>query len=93
MKITKLPNGGILHEYFNGTKEWFLNNKLHREDGSAAEYAIGIKYYQLNGKRHREDGPAIDNADGTKEWWINDEQISCTTQKEFERFMKLKAFW
>jgi hypothetical protein len=61
--------------------------------GELYEYDIGSKYWYLNGARHREDGPAIDNFDGTKEWWINDEQISCITQEEFERFMKLKAFW
>ena len=57
--------------YANGTKEWRLNGKLHREDGPAAEYANGTKYWYLNGKLHREDGPAVERANGYKEWRLN----------------------
>ena len=56
----------------NGTKEWFLNGKLHREDGPAVEYADGDKHWYLNDLRHREDGPAIEYADGNKDWYLND---------------------
>ena len=55
----------------NGTKEWYLNGKIHREDGPAAEYADGTKKWWLNGKLHREDGPAAEYPDGSKEWWLN----------------------
>ena len=41
--------------YDNGTKLWFLNGKLHREDGPAYEYADGDKYWYLNGKEYTED--------------------------------------
>ena len=34
----------------NGTKFWYLNDNLHREDGPAIEYANGDKYWYLNGK-------------------------------------------
>ena len=54
-----------------GGCEWYLKNKLHREDGPAAEYSDGSKWWYLNDKLHREDGPAIERADGTKEWWLN----------------------
>ena len=54
-----------------GSKEWYLNGKLHREDGPAVEGAYGSKYWYLNGQRHREDGPAIEDADGSKYWWLN----------------------
>ena len=57
--------------YSNGTKEWRLNGKLHREDGPAAESANGTKEWWLNGKRHREDGPAYEHPNGTKQWWLN----------------------
>ena len=43
--------------YDDGTKEWYLNGKLHREDGPAIEWASGGKSWYLNGKVHREDGP------------------------------------
>jgi len=33
----------------NGTKSWYLNDQLHREDGPAAEYASGNKEWYLNG--------------------------------------------
>jgi hypothetical protein len=54
--------------YNNGTKYWYLNGKLHREDGPAVEYADGTKHWYLNGNLHREDGPAAEWADGTKLW-------------------------
>ena len=50
---------------------WYLNDKLHREDGPAVERTDGTKYWYLDGKRHREDGPAIERIDGTKEWYLN----------------------
>ena len=93
MKVIKLPNGGIIIQYINGDKFWFLNSSLHREDGPAFENGNGDKRWYLNGKLHREDGPAIDLSDGYKRWYLNSKLIPCTTQKEFERLMKLKAFW
>ena len=51
--------------------EWYLNGKLHREDGPAIEWADGGKEWFLHGKRHREDGPAIEWADGGKFWFLN----------------------
>ena len=62
-----------------GTKYWYLNGKLHREDGPALE-EDGIKYWYLNGKLHREDGPAIENPYGPKSWWLNGIQYS---EKEY----------
>ena len=61
--------------YSNGTKEWYLNGKLHREDGPAVERASGTKQWLLNGSLHREDGPALEWADGTKSWSLNDEDV------------------
>jgi hypothetical protein len=79
--------------YPNGFKTWILNGQFHREDGPAKEYADGDNYWYLNGKLHREDGAAIEWANGDKWWYLNDEFIPCTTQKEFERLMRLRAFW
>lgn len=50
---------------------YYLNGKLHRENGPAIEYADGDKYWYLNGKLHREDGPAIEHANGNKHWFLN----------------------
>jgi hypothetical protein len=56
---------------FDDRTEWYLNGKLHREDGPAIEYANGDKAWRLNGKLHREDGPAAEDVDGNKSWWLN----------------------
>jgi hypothetical protein len=55
----------------SGNKRWFINGKLHREDGPAIEYADDTKVWFINGKRHREDGPAVEWVDGGKCWYIN----------------------
>ncbi len=70
MKIAFL-DGSSFEVNINRTKHWYLNEKLHREDGPSLEYAHGTKHWFLNGDRHREDGPAIEYANGTKEWYLN----------------------
>tara|TARA_R110000868_G_scaffold99024_4_gene272661 strand:- start:18914 stop:19240 length:327 start_codon:yes stop_codon:yes gene_type:complete len=55
-----------------GTKKWYLNGELHREDGPAIEWFDGEKEWYLNGKLHRVDGHAIEWSNGTKEWFLND---------------------
>jgi len=62
--------------YKNGTKEWWLNGKRHREDGPAIEYPSGNRYWCLNGELHREDGPAIERPDGYNEWWLNGKYLT-----------------
>jgi len=57
--------------YPNGSKFWWLNEDLHREDGPAIEWPYGTKEWHLNGLLHREDGPAIEYSNGTKEWYLN----------------------
>ena len=54
------------------TKCWYLNGKLHREDGPAIKYKNGNKCWYLNGKRHRRNGPACEYANGNKFWFLND---------------------
>jgi len=56
----------------SGTKRYYVNDKLHREDGPAIEYANGTKYWFKNGKLHRVDGPAIEWYNGCKAWMLND---------------------
>jgi hypothetical protein len=58
--------------YSNGSKYWYLDGKLHREDGPAFEGSDGSKCWWLNGKRHREDGPAFEGSGGSKFWYLND---------------------
>jgi len=58
-------------EASDGSKSWYLNGKLHREDGPAVEHADGSKSWWLNDKLHREDGPAVEWGDGSKSWYLN----------------------
>ena len=60
----------------NGDRYWFINGKLHREDGPAVEYANGNKFWYLNGELHREDGPAVEHTDGSKFWYLNGEEVT-----------------
>lgn len=83
---------GLFIDY-NGNKFWYLNGKLHREDGPAAIHITGDKCWLLNGNLHREDGPAVEFDDGDKEWYYHGKLINCSSQEEFERLIKLKVFW
>lgn len=79
----------------NGTKSWCIPNTmiLHREDGPAVEYPGGDKRFYLNGKLHNLKGPAVEYTNGYKSWYLNGKYIDCKSQEEFERLLKLKAFW
>ncbi len=57
--------------YDNGGKLYYVNNKLHREDGPAIEYNSGYKEWCLNGQNHREDGPAVEYIGGDKRWFLH----------------------
>lgn len=73
---------------------WFVDDTIHRDgDLPAYEDSKGYKSWWQRDKYHRTTGPARIWADGRKQWWINDVQIDCETQEEFEHLMKLKAFW
>ena len=72
-----------------GTEYWYLNDKLHREDGPAIKYTDGSESWYLNDKLHRVDGPAVTYADGYEAWWLNDKlhredgsAIKCTNGSE-----------
>jgi hypothetical protein len=39
-----------------GSKEWYLNDVLHRENGPAIEWYDGMQSWYLNGKYYCEDG-------------------------------------
>jgi hypothetical protein len=89
--------GGIfLIEYPDGRKIFHHDGKLHREDGPAVETSTGRKYWYYYGKLHRVNGPAIEFSDsegGYKAWYYKGKFFDCKNQVEFERFVKVKAFW
>ena len=51
-----------------------------------------IRWYQDN-NLHRLDGPALEWSNGDKSWFYKGKYISCSSQQEFEKIIKLKAFW
>ena len=53
----------------DGTKRYYVDDVLHREDGPAIQYISGEKAWYKKGKLHREDGPAVEWARGDKEWY------------------------
>ena len=78
-KLVKYLSGFENYETFTGvvkddrnTIAYYLNGKIHREDGPAIENFDGSKWWYLNGKRHRTDGPAVEKSDGSKLWYLND---------------------
>jgi hypothetical protein len=73
-----------------GTKCWYLNDKLHREDGPAVVYKDGDRFWYLNGQLHRTDGPAVEFKDGDKRWFINGVKLSENDYLQATRNEKLK---
>jgi len=57
--------------YSDGCIRYWLNSKLHREDGPAVEYPSGQKEWRIKGEFHRLDGPAVEYPSGQKEWYKN----------------------
>jgi hypothetical protein len=43
------------------TVRWYLNDKLHREDGPAIEWSNGTREWYLHGKRVTENDVMTDN--------------------------------
>jgi hypothetical protein len=92
---------GVLHredgpakETHKGGTSWYINGFLHRIGGPALIDDWGHTDWYEHGNLHRLDGPACISRDGEMLlWYVNDKNVKCKTQEEFERLMKLKAFW
>jgi hypothetical protein len=70
----------------NGTKYWYRDGLLHREDGPAIECPSGTKFWYRNGDLHREDGPAVERADGTKFWYRNGQLLKVEDKQDAKRW-------
>ena len=66
---------------------------LHREDGPAITYADGTFCWVRHGLIHREDGPSRVWPNGDRNYDLNGSKVNASTDEEFFRLMKLKAFW
>lgn len=62
----------------NSGEAWFYDDKLHRIDGPAVTQFILI---------------SNDEVGDECEWWFHGTKIDCSSQEEFEKLIKLKAFW
>jgi hypothetical protein len=65
-----------------GDRYWYLNGKLHREDGPAIEYADGSSSWWLNSKCHRKAGPAVEYPNGSRWWYLGGVKY---TEEEFNK--------
>lgn len=80
--------------YDNSERQmWTKNGRIHREDGPAYIHINGRKEWWLEGKVHRIDGPAVESSNGEKFWYYYGKFIKCSSQQEFEKLIKLQAFW
>jgi hypothetical protein len=81
-------------EWEDGAKAWYQHGAYHR-DNDLPSYigGIGYKVWHQHGERHRTTGPAVITSVGEQHWYLNDKLLYCNTQEEFEKLMKLKAFW
>jgi hypothetical protein len=77
----------------DGTKIWYLDGQYHRLDGPAVEYADGGRSWFQYSKLHREDGPACIWQNGNQFWYWDDKYVPVKSQEEFEKWIKMKAFW
>jgi hypothetical protein len=74
-----------------GDKFYTLHGSYHRDDGPAIIFNSGSKVWYQYGKRHRLDGPAYEG-EGMQFWYFNDKVIDCSSQKEFEKLLKVINF-
>ena len=85
-KLRTRNNKMTNHILSNGSQEWRINGRLHREDGPAIILADGSQSWWIDGKLHREDGPAVIYPDGRQEWWVDEMEVN---EKDFEEAVKL----
>ena len=85
-------NDSILTDY-GDFQIWMKGKLLHRIDGPAYTNIAGRKEWWVNGQLHREDGPAVELNNGHKLWFYYGKGVECSTQQQFEKLIKLKAFW
>lgn len=86
------------------SKVWYKEGTdiVHREDGPAVILLPGkgqsedetARSWWIDGKLHRLDGPAMWQKDPNWcDWYENGVRAPVSSQKEFEYWRKLKAFW
>jgi len=90
-----------LHIYSLNNNSWYKsyinNNNWHRLNGPARIWSDGSEWWYKNNLMHRLDGPALIEKNTKnvefKNWYYEGNKISCSSQEEFERLIKLKILW
>lgn len=82
-----VKNGLIVSE--NGSQRWYMNDKLHNEDGPAVSYPNpnGYEAWYKDGILHRTNGPAVHYENGDQSFYING--IQYTEKVYWERIEAL----
>ncbi len=60
----------------NGPRVWYLNGKIHKDNGPAVEYCDGRKEWYQHDDLHRADGPAIEYRDGSNRWYYKGRYVT-----------------
>ena len=58
-----------LQLFMDGSKIWYCDGNIHRNNGHAGTYSNGSQFWAYHGLLHRSNGPAIINTDGRQEWY------------------------
>ena len=64
-----------MRSFPDGSQAWYLNGRLHREDGPAVINSNYQAWY-FRGQLHRADGPAYIQFDGFQSWFLRGVQVS-----------------
>jgi len=93
MKSYQITENNITYdiiEHSDNNKFYYLNDKLHRENGPAMEFVNSTKYWYKNGKQHRDNGPAVEYPSGNKDYWYDGEYLEhINSDEELIRYIKL----
>jgi len=82
---------GLHIDEYSGTKMWYKDGELHREDGPAIIWKNGDEEWYLNSKKHRDDGPAVyyPSFNGLRGWYIDGRKLSEDQFKQHYREIRL----
>ena len=81
----------------------YLGENLYKLEGMSGNSIFEYWYYDEERTiLHRADGPAVisyelslpgTHIDFHREWWYMGRRVDCSSQEEFEKCLKIKAFW
>ena len=61
-----------LQLFMDGSKIWYCDGNIHRNNGHAGTYSNGSQFWAYHGLLHRSNGPAIvDLARNISSYWAN----------------------